>query len=194
MHTHGAGARDALDAAKPARLGRRPENARPRVRRRLGIGPVVELLAPAAPVRQAAHVRTLLVRTLRLLVGDVAVLVPVLLLGDAEVHEGAVPDVGEGHGCADVTPARGLRPPGRASRPPARRRRSPGSSPSTAPARRAARPARATGGNTDATTLGRPSPAASSSARARLRSSPGTPQDPPARRRISSARRRGSPR
>ena len=93
-----AGTRDALDPAQPARLGGRPEDARPRVRRRLRIRPVVELLAAAAPVREAAHVRALGVRTLELLVGDVPVLVPVLLLGDAEVDEGAVPDVCEGHG------------------------------------------------------------------------------------------------
>ena len=51
-----------------------------------------------APVRQAAHVRALRICALELFVGDVPVLVPVLLLGDAEVDEGAVPDVCEGHG------------------------------------------------------------------------------------------------
>src|SRR5581483_8984602 len=146
VDANGAGPRNALDAAQPPRLRRRTEDARPGVRRRLGIGPVVELLPPAAAMRQAADVRPLGVGPLELLVGDVAVFVPVLLFGDAEVHEGAVPDVGKGHGCGDVTPATGLIPPGRGSLPRPRRRRSPGSFPSRARRARAPRRAREGGG------------------------------------------------
>ena len=109
----------------------------------------------AAPVRQPPHVRALGVDPLELLVGEVAVLVPVLLLGDAEVDERPVPDVGEGHGCAGSLPrARGPSPPARRSLPPRRRPRSPGSFPSTARRARAPRPAPADAGTTAATPPG----------------------------------------
>src|SRR5213079_2891830 len=63
----------------------------------VGVGPIVEFLSPAAR-RQAADVRTLAIGALELLLGDVAVLVPlVVLLGDPEVDEGAVPDVCKAH-------------------------------------------------------------------------------------------------
>src|SRR5207253_5285098 len=68
----------------------------------LGIRPVVELAF--APARcKAAHVRPLGVRTLEILVGDVAFLVPVVLLGDAEVDERPVPDVGKAHFGGNLT-------------------------------------------------------------------------------------------
>ena len=92
-------ARDALDAAQTARLGRGPQDACAcRGRRRLGVGPVVEFLAAATPRREPAHVRPVGVGALELLVGEVAVLVPILFLGDPEVDEGLAPDVGEAHG------------------------------------------------------------------------------------------------
>src|SRR5205823_4980369 len=47
---------------------------------------------------------------LQILVGEVAVLVPLLLLGDAEVDEGLAPDVREAHSSANVTPASGRSP------------------------------------------------------------------------------------
>src|SRR5919201_3767898 len=72
----------------------------------LGIRPVVELALPA-PRRQPPHVRPLGVRPLEVLVGDVALLVPVVLLRDAEVDERPVPDVRKAHLAADVTPRRG---------------------------------------------------------------------------------------
>src|SRR2546421_303736 len=57
--------------------------------------------AGAAARRDPAHVRALRIRPLEVLVGDVAVLVPVLvLLGDAEVDERAVPDVAQPHPAA----------------------------------------------------------------------------------------------
>ena len=103
--TPGVGAR--LDA----RAARRPQ--RPRVVRavaRLRVGPVLELARPAAR-RQPADVRALAVGALELLVRDVAVLVPVLvLLGDAEVDERAVPEVGEAHGARNVNPDTGTEP------------------------------------------------------------------------------------
>src|SRR5262245_47413009 len=102
-----------------------------------------------------------------LVFGEVAVLVPVLFLGDAEVDEGTGPDVGETHGAADVSAATGLRRPGHRSLPPRRRPGSPGSSPSTARAARAAPRAHGGGGSTVAIPRGRRSRAASSSARAR---------------------------
>src|SRR5436853_426909 len=101
----------ALDTAQPARrlavaltlLSRRPQDARARGRG-LRIGPVVRVLvAAAAPRRESTDVRPVRVCTLKLLVGEVAVLVPVLFLGDAEVDEGLVPDVGEAHLASDVT-------------------------------------------------------------------------------------------
>src|SRR5204863_1676346 len=126
---------------------------------RLRVGPVVELPV-APPRRQAADVRALGVAALNVLVRDVAVLVPVLLLGDAEVDEGLVPDVGEAHCGRNVTPGTGLSPRGSGWRPLLRRRGSPGSSPSTARGGRAARRARVAAGNTGATPRGRASPAA----------------------------------
>ena len=79
---------------------------RPVVIRRLRIGPVVEVpLAP--PRRESADVRPLGIGPLKLLVGDVAVLVPVVLLGDAEVDERPVPDIGEAHLARNVTPGEG---------------------------------------------------------------------------------------
>src|SRR5262249_59925992 len=59
-------------------------------------GAVVESRRPPTG-RQAANVRPFGIGALEVLVGDVALLVPVLLLGDAEVHEGLVPDVCEAH-------------------------------------------------------------------------------------------------
>src|ERR671912_437323 len=78
--------------------------------RRLRIGPVVELPAVRAPAgRQPADIRPFRVRPLELLVRDVPVLVPVVfvLLGDAEVNEGSVPDVGKGHRAGDISPGSG---------------------------------------------------------------------------------------
>src|SRR4029079_8494766 len=95
------GRRQALDTTKAAWLRlpwRRPQDARPLVRRLLRIGPVVEVLAAGAAGREPPDVRSLGVRALQLLVREVAVLVPLLLLGDAEVDEGLVPDVRESHG------------------------------------------------------------------------------------------------
>ena len=83
---------------------------------------------------------------------------------------------------------------GRASRPPRRRRASPATSPSTAPAGRARRPARGAAGTTAATPRGRRRAAASSSARGAPDSARPRRRSPRARRRPSSARRRGSPR
>src|SRR6185437_7530316 len=102
------------------------------------------------PGGEAADVRPLGVCTLKLLVGEVPVLVPVLLLGDAEVDEGLVPDVGEAHLASDVTQPVGkslLRLECR-SRPPRRPRASPDSSPSRARAAHAARRGREGGGST----------------------------------------------
>src|SRR5207244_10356589 len=68
----------------------------------LRIGPIVELtLAPAGG--EPTHVRALRVRALDVLVGDVALLVPVVLLGDAEVDERPVPDVGKAHFGGNLT-------------------------------------------------------------------------------------------
>src|SRR6476646_8069189 len=62
----------------------------------VGVGPVVVVASAAA--RQPADIRAVVVRPLELLVRGVAVLVPVVvLLGDAEVDEGAAPEVGEAH-------------------------------------------------------------------------------------------------
>src|SRR5262249_34840371 len=57
---------------------------------------------------------------LELVVGDQSVLVPVLVLGDAEVDKGAIPDVGESHDGADCSPVRARLPVsrGRACSPP----------------------------------------------------------------------------
>ena len=166
-----AARQDEVDAATRRRLARRlevaqsraagararAEDARPLRPARLGVGPVVVVLAAAAPRREPADVRPLGVVALELLVGEVAVLVPVLLLGDAEVDERAVPDVAKAPSAPTMlAAATGLSRPGRRSRPPRRRRGSPGSCPSRARAGRAPRRARAGGGSTAATPPGRP--------------------------------------
>src|SRR5215216_1669143 len=77
-----------------------------RRRRLLGVrvGPVVEVLLPA-PRSEPAHVRPLAVGAPQLLLGEVAVLVPVvLLLGDAEVDERSVPNVCKSHGFGMLLP------------------------------------------------------------------------------------------
>src|SRR3954469_9768149 len=84
---------------------------RRRLRGRLRLGPVVELLAAAAAGLEAAHVRALCIGALELLVRRVAVLIPlvVVLLGDAEVDERSAPDVCKAHGCRDVSGLRWIR-------------------------------------------------------------------------------------
>src|SRR5437764_614651 len=94
------GGRHALDAPQAARLRRGAKHARAGARR-LRVGPVVELLTAPPPRREPAHVGPLCIGALQVLVREIAVLVPLLLLGDAEVDEGLVPDVGEAHGCAE---------------------------------------------------------------------------------------------
>src|SRR2546421_237456 len=103
--------------------------------------PAVEGVREAArevdqPLRQMTDVPAL-VRIGDLVFGEVAVLVPVLFLGNAEVDEGTGPDVGESHRAADVSAARGPRRPARRSPPPRWRPGNPGSFPSTAQAARA---------------------------------------------------------
>src|SRR5581483_890391 len=89
-------ARGLLAVSLADRPGRVPDDLGSR-HGRLRVGPVVVLVAVAP--RQPADVGPVVVGALELLVRDVAVLVPVLvLLGDAEVHERAVPEVGETHG------------------------------------------------------------------------------------------------
>src|SRR5436190_10643639 len=66
------------------------------------VGPLLEL-SLAAPRRQPPNVRALAVAPLELVVRRVAVLVPVLFLGDSEVDEGAIPDVCKSHGCRMLT-------------------------------------------------------------------------------------------
>src|SRR5262249_25056572 len=115
----------------------------------LRIGPVVVLFP--APPRKPPHVGAIVVRALELLVGDVAVLVPVVvLLGDAEVDERTAPEVSKAHGARNrisrggffpIVTTRGRCRRGSASRPPRLRPGSPDSSPSTARAGRAPRPA-----------------------------------------------------
>ena len=62
------------------------------------VGPVVEVALPA-PRGQPADVRALAVGALEILLGQVAVLVPVVvLLGDPEVDERPVPNVCKSHG------------------------------------------------------------------------------------------------
>src|SRR5437763_5254166 len=95
---HGGG--HALDAAQAARLRRGAKHARAGTCG-LRVGPVVELLTAPPPRREPAHVGPLCIGALQVLVREIAVLVPLLLLGDAEVDEGLVPDVGEAHGCAE---------------------------------------------------------------------------------------------
>src|SRR5579884_1392947 len=92
-----------IDARRGARLG--PQDARPRRSHvaGLGIGPVVEVTG-ASTRRESAHVRPLGIRALHVLVGEVALVVPVLFLGDAEVDERLVPDIAEAH-AEIVTPA-----------------------------------------------------------------------------------------
>src|SRR3954471_11559237 len=105
VDARGARRRQRLDD-RPAPLLRRPHHGGARGRDglgRLGIGPVVELPA-SLPRSEPADVRPLRVGALQLLVREVAVLVPVLLLGDAEVDESFVPDVAEAHGCAECYP------------------------------------------------------------------------------------------
>src|SRR3972149_2838511 len=100
---------------------------------RLGGGRVVNLARAARC--EPAHVRALarVVAPLQLLVRGEPVLVPVLfLLGDAEVDEGAIPDVREAHAYPNGTPAPDRGRAGRAVRLPRRRRASPGSRPSRA--------------------------------------------------------------
>src|SRR5580765_4931227 len=92
----GAGALHRLEVAHAARFVARAQDARP-LPHGLRIGPVVVVVLPRAAGRQAAHVR-LLVSLGELFLGEIAVLVPVLFLGDAEVDEGTSPDVGESHG------------------------------------------------------------------------------------------------
>src|SRR5438046_79193 len=157
---------------------------------RLRIGPVVELaVAPAR--RQAADVRALGVAALKILVGDVAVLVPVLLLGDAEVDEGLVPDVGEAHCGRNVTPGTGPSPRGSGWPPPRRRPDSPGSCPWRARASRAPARVRAGGGSTGATSPAPRPPAASSSGPGWHSKARGSRAGHPARCRTSTPRRRG---
>src|SRR5579862_4022408 len=134
------------------------------------LGPVV-VLVPATPRRQPADVRPLAVALLEALLGGVSVLVlPVLvLLGDAEVDERAVPEVAEGHPDGDSSPGRARILRGRTSPPPPRRRGSPASCPSTARAGRGRRRGSAAGRTTAATTAGRRPQAASWTDRARRR-------------------------
>src|SRR5438874_7075516 len=97
MDARRARPRQRLDDGSSA-LGAEDSRARGRARLgRLGIGPVVEVAAVRPARCESAHVRPLGVAALELLVRQVAVLVPVLLLGDAEVDEGLVPDVPEAH-------------------------------------------------------------------------------------------------
>src|SRR4029079_10159260 len=95
VHPGGAGALDGLEVAHAARLAPRPQDARP-LRVGLGVGPVVVVVVPRPARRKAAHV-LLLVPLRELVLGEIAVLVPVLFLGDAEVDERTGPDIGESH-------------------------------------------------------------------------------------------------
>src|SRR3954469_13427448 len=141
---------DWLEGTDTTRLAPRPQDARPLLVG-LGIRPVVVGVVDPGPAgRQPADVGTL-VGVGQLVLGEVAVLVPVLFLGDAEVDEGTGPDVGKRHGAADVSAATGLRRPGCRSLPQRRRPGSPGSFPSRARATRAARQVRGGGGSTAAT-------------------------------------------
>src|SRR4029077_20005757 len=87
-----AGALYGLQVARSARRAARAEDARP-LRVWLGVRPVVVVVLTRPPCRQSAHV-WLLVPVGELVLGEIAVLVPVLFLGDAEVDEGTGPDVG----------------------------------------------------------------------------------------------------
>src|SRR6266540_7056873 len=122
---------------------------------RLRVGPVVEL-AIAAAWGQPPDVRPLRVAALEVLVGDVAVLVPVLLLGDAEVDEGLVPHVRKAHFARNVTRHTGPRPLARGSLLPVPPPSNPGWSPWRARVVRAVGRGRAGGGSTDGMPPGRP--------------------------------------
>src|SRR5207248_1481377 len=151
-------ARDGLETARPAHGPLDGGRVLARV------GPVVVVALP--PARgQPAHVRAGAVAPLELLLRRIAVdvLVPLVLLGDAEVDERAVPDVCESHCARDVTSRTGSTRPESAWRLPRRRRASPVSCPSTGPRGRGAGPARAGGGSTGARLPGPRRTAASSS-------------------------------
>src|SRR5690606_18592378 len=112
---------DVRPAAARAPGGRDGDGPRPV---RLRVGPVIELLL-AAPRGQSADVRPVAVALLERLLRDVAALVVVVLvlLGDAEVDERAVPEVAEAHVCRDGNslPGRpGNSPPARKSAEPTR--------------------------------------------------------------------------
>src|SRR4029079_15396324 len=98
VHLHGRdGANDAVRLARAGSRRRQPRRRRGALLR-LGIRPVVEILLPPAARRQAADVRALAVPAGQTPLGEVAILIPlVVLLGDPEVDEGAVPDVCEAH-------------------------------------------------------------------------------------------------
>src|SRR6185312_16646054 len=85
-----------------------------RLRDAVRIGPRVLLAAS----RQPAHVRPVPapVVALDLLVADGEIVVPLLVLGDAEVDERPVPDVGEAHDGAYRNPVRGRETAGRSPR------------------------------------------------------------------------------
>src|SRR5581483_1656989 len=175
--------------AEPRRADRRRTDG---LRVGLGLRPVV-VLVPAPARRQPPDVRALAVALLEALLGGVSVLVVplVVLLGDAEVHERAIPQVAQRHG-AQSKPVRRRTARSRRGRtwPPRRPRfRSPGSSPSRARRVGAAPPVRADGGTTAATPRPPRPPAASSKGRRfpRRDSRPA----PTERRRTSTARRRG---
>src|SRR3954453_21772293 len=66
----GAGALHGLQVARPAWLGARTEDARP-LPVGLGVGPIVVVVVPRSPGREAAHIR-LLVPVRELVLGDIA--------------------------------------------------------------------------------------------------------------------------
>ena len=148
----------------------------------------------APPRSEPADVRPLGVGALELLVGEVAVLVPLLLLGDAEVDEGLVPDVGEAHASGMVLRGRQILhfsgpavAEDRRADPDVRRALLDRDAVVLARAHRelrggrAPRRARAGGGSTAATLPGRRRTAASSSARARRGRARGTRASSPGR-------------
>src|SRR5207245_7396430 len=119
---------DEVDARGRGAYGRGSVDAsqarRPRLHALRGLGPVVGI-AVALPRREPAHVRPpLLVAPLELL-GRGVVVVPLVLLGDPEVDERAVPEVSERHSARNPTSRRERSRLGRTSRPPRRRRGSP---------------------------------------------------------------------
>jgi hypothetical protein len=86
---------DRLEASATAGLRAEDRGPRPGVRVRLR--PVLELVA-RSPRAESADVRPVVVGPLELIFGGERLLVPVLvLLDDAEVDEGAVPDVAKCH-------------------------------------------------------------------------------------------------